>query len=55
MPELILGALVLALILFVQIVDGGSSRNSRIFPLAEHEKSKPFQGFHRAVKPKAVG
>jgi citronellol/citronellal dehydrogenase len=36
-------------------VDGGSSRNSRIFPLAEHDKSKPFQGFHRAVKPKAVG
>jgi len=36
-------------------VDGGSSRNSRIFPLAEHDKSKPFQGFHRATKPKAVG
>jgi citronellol/citronellal dehydrogenase len=36
-------------------VDGGSSRNSRIFPLAEHDRSKPFQGFHRAVKPKAVG
>ena len=36
-------------------VDGGSSRNSRIFPLAEHDKSKPFQGFHRAVKPKAAG
>jgi citronellol/citronellal dehydrogenase len=36
-------------------VDGGSSRNSRVFPLPEHEKSKPFQGFHRAEKPKAVG
>ncbi len=36
-------------------VDGGSSRNSRVFPLAEHDRSKPFQGFHRAVKPKAVG
>jgi len=35
-------------------VDGASSRNSRIFPLAEHDKSKPFQGFHRAVTPKAV-
>ena len=36
-------------------VDGGSSRNSRVFPLPEHDKSKPFQGFHRATKPKAVG
>jgi citronellol/citronellal dehydrogenase len=35
-------------------VDGASSRNSRVFPLAEHDRSKPFQGFHRAVKPKAV-
>ena len=35
-------------------VDGGSSRNSRVFPLAEHAKSKPFQGFHRAMKPKVV-
>jgi citronellol/citronellal dehydrogenase len=36
-------------------IDGGSSRNSRVFPLPEHEKSNPFKGFHRAVKPKAVG
>ena len=36
-------------------VDGGSSRNSRVFPLVEHDRSKPFQGFHRATKPKAVG
>ena len=36
-------------------VDGASSRNSRLFPLVEHDKIKPFQGFHRAVKPKAVG
>jgi citronellol/citronellal dehydrogenase len=36
-------------------VDGASSRNSRLFPLVEHDKSKPFQGFHRAVKPKAIG
>ena len=36
-------------------VDGASSRNTRLFPLPEHDKSKPFQGFHRAVKPKAVG
>jgi citronellol/citronellal dehydrogenase len=36
-------------------VDGGSSRNSRVIPLPEHDKSKPYAGFHRAVKPKAVG
>ncbi|HUS25313.1 MAG TPA: SDR family oxidoreductase [Candidatus Binatia bacterium] len=36
-------------------IDGASSRNSRVFPLAEHDRSKPFRGFHRAVKPKAVG
>jgi citronellol/citronellal dehydrogenase len=36
-------------------VDGGSSRNSRVFPLPEHDRSTPFRGFHRAVKPKAVG
>jgi citronellol/citronellal dehydrogenase len=36
-------------------VDGGSSRNARVFPLPEHDRSKPFQGFHRATKPKAVG
>ncbi|MBI2383179.1 MAG: SDR family oxidoreductase [Gammaproteobacteria bacterium] len=35
-------------------IDGASSRNSRIFPLLDHDKSKPFQGFHRAVRPKAV-
>ena len=36
-------------------VDGASSRNSRVFPLAEHDRSKAYQGFHRAVKPKSVG
>lgn len=35
-------------------VDGASSRNSRIFPLLEHARSRPFTGFHRAVKPKAL-
>ena len=35
-------------------IDGASSRNARVFPLPEHERSKPFQGFHRAFKPKAV-
>ena len=36
-------------------VDGGSSRNSRVFPLPEHDRNKPYAGFHRAFKPKAVG
>ena len=35
-------------------IDGAASRNSRVFPLLEHENSKPFQGFHRVVKPSAV-
>ena len=35
-------------------IDGASSRNSRLFPLLPHDKSKPYVGFHRAVKPKAV-
>lgn len=35
-------------------IDGASSRNSRLFPLLPHDKSKPYDGFHRAVKPKAV-
>jgi citronellol/citronellal dehydrogenase len=36
-------------------IDGAASRNSRVFPLQDHDKSKPFTGFHRAFKPKAVG
>ena len=35
-------------------IDGAASRNSRIFPLLDHAKSKPYQGFHRAFRPKAV-
>jgi citronellol/citronellal dehydrogenase len=35
-------------------IDGASSRNSRVFPLVDHKNSKPFQGFHRAVRPKAA-
>ena len=35
-------------------IDGASSRNSRVFPLLPHKNSKPYAGFHRAVKPKAV-
>jgi citronellol/citronellal dehydrogenase len=36
-------------------IDGAASRNSRVFPLVDHDKSKAYQGFHRAVRPKAVG
>ncbi|MGH8539075.1 MAG: SDR family oxidoreductase [Stenotrophobium sp.] len=35
-------------------IDGAASRNSRVFPLLDHDKSKPFRGFHRAYRPKAV-
>lgn len=35
-------------------IDGASSRNARVFPLLEHSKSRPFNGFHRAFRPKAV-
>jgi len=36
-------------------IDGAASRNWRVFPLVDHQNSKPYAGFHRAVKPKAVG
>jgi citronellol/citronellal dehydrogenase len=35
-------------------IDGAASRNSRVFPLLDHNKSKPYRGFHRAFKPDAV-
>lgn len=35
-------------------IDGGSSLNPRAYPVADHRKSKPYRGFHRAVPPKAV-
>lgn len=35
-------------------VDGGSSLNTKLFPLPEHNRMPPQQAFHRAVKPKAV-
>jgi citronellol/citronellal dehydrogenase len=34
-------------------VDGGASLNTKIFPLTNHEKSLPYDGFHRAVRPDA--
>ncbi len=35
-------------------VDGAASCNTKLDPLAEHDNSRPFEGFHRAVKPKVL-
>jgi len=35
-------------------IDGGASLGSPIFPTLDHERSVPFDGFHRAVMPKAL-
>ena len=36
-------------------IDGGSSLgNAAVWPLQAHEKSKPFDGFHRAVTPEVL-
>lgn len=32
-------------------IDGGSSCKDKMYPIPDHEKSVPFDGFHRAVKP----
>jgi citronellol/citronellal dehydrogenase len=32
-------------------IDGGASRNTKLFPLQGGQNSKPYDGFHRAVKP----
>lgn len=36
-------------------IDGGASLGMGPFPLPDHQNSKPYSGFHRAVRPKAVG
>lgn len=36
-------------------IDGGASLGSAAFPSADHERSQPFQGFHRALRPKVLG
>ncbi|MDR3416811.1 MAG: SDR family oxidoreductase [Nevskia sp.] len=36
-------------------IDGGASRNTKLFPLQGGANSKPYGGFHRAVHPKALG
>jgi len=35
-------------------IDGGASRNTKLFPLQGGQNSKPYEGFHRAVKPKVL-
>lgn len=32
-------------------VDGGSSCKDKMFPIPEHDKSQPYEGFHRVVAP----
>jgi len=35
-------------------IDGGASLGGPAFPTADHERSQPFQGFHRAVRPQVL-
>ncbi len=35
-------------------IDGGASLNSPMFPSVDHDKSVPFDGFHRAVTPQVL-
>ena len=35
-------------------VDGGAPLASSIWPMPDHQRSMPFDGFHRAVKPKVL-
>ncbi len=32
-------------------IDGGASLNTNLFPLVDHQNSRPYNGFHRAVHP----
>lgn len=36
-------------------IDGGSSLNTKLFPIGEHNNCTPYTGFHRAYAPAAVG
>jgi citronellol/citronellal dehydrogenase len=36
-------------------IDGGSPLGQAAFPSADHDRSVPFQGFHRAVQPEVLG
>ena len=35
-------------------IDGGASLGSPLFPSVDHDKSVPFDGFHRAVTPQVL-
>jgi len=35
-------------------IDGGASLGQAAFPTADHDRSEPYQGFHRAVKPQVL-
>jgi citronellol/citronellal dehydrogenase len=35
-------------------IDGGASLGSGVFPSIDHDRSVPFEGFHRAVMPEAL-
>ncbi len=35
-------------------IDGGASLGSAVFPSIDHDRSVPFNGFHRAVTPEAL-
>ncbi len=35
-------------------IDGGASLGSAIFPALDHDRSRPFDGFHRAVVPQVL-
>ncbi|OYU74623.1 MAG: hypothetical protein CFE45_34420 [Burkholderiales bacterium PBB5] len=35
-------------------IDGGVSLGGSAFKTADHDRSQPFQGFHRAIKPKVL-
>jgi len=35
-------------------MDGGASLNTKMFPLAPHDRSTPYEGFHRAVTPEVL-
>jgi citronellol/citronellal dehydrogenase len=35
-------------------IDGGASRNTKVFPLQGGANSKPYDGFHRAVRPQVL-
>ncbi|TVQ34083.1 MAG: SDR family oxidoreductase [Wenzhouxiangella sp.] len=35
-------------------IDGAASLGGRLWPLAEHDRSEPYNGFHRAVDPDAL-